>query len=86
MTGIPFHLEGKTIEQQVLEKKLFNVIEVSKMLGIGKAKVYELIKSGKLSALNLGGLKVRKEAIDKFLDKYEGYDITNKANNVSLNS
>ena len=42
------------------------------MLGIGKAKVYELINSGKLSALNLGGLKVRKVAIDKFLDNYEG--------------
>lgn len=41
------------------------------MLGIGKGKVYELIKSGQLRALNLGGLKVRKEAIDEFLDKYE---------------
>lgn len=70
MTGIPFHLEGKTIEQQVIEKRLYNVIEVSKMLGIGKAKVYELIKSGQLPALKLGGLKVRKETIEEFLDKH----------------
>lgn len=69
MTGIPFHLEGKTIEHQIIEKRLYSVIEVSKMLGIGKGKVYELIKSGQLSALKLGGLKVRKEAIDEFLDK-----------------
>lgn len=41
------------------------------MLGIGKAKVYELINSGQLRALKLGGLKVRSEAIDEFLDKNE---------------
>ena len=41
------------------------------MLGIGKAKVYELIKSGKLPALNLGGLKIRRETIDSFLDNYK---------------
>lgn len=38
------------------------------MLSIGKARVYELIKSGQLPALKLGGLKVRSEAIDEFLD------------------
>lgn len=41
------------------------------MLGIGKAKVYELINNGQLPALKLGGLKVRSEAIDEFLEKYE---------------
>lgn len=71
MTGILFHLEGETIERQNIEKRLFSVIEVSKMLGIGKARVYELIKSGQLPALNLGGLKVRKEAIDELLEKLE---------------
>lgn len=59
----------KITTQEIGYKKLFNVTEVAKMLGIGKAKVYELIKSGQLPALNLGGLKVRKEAIDEFLDK-----------------
>lgn len=41
------------------------------MLGIGKAKVYELIYNGQLPALKLGGLKVRSETIDEFLDKFE---------------
>ncbi|MDE7256842.1 MAG: helix-turn-helix domain-containing protein [Clostridia bacterium] len=54
-----------------MEKRLYNVIEVSKMLGIGKAKVYELIKSGQLPALKLGGLKVRSEAIDELLNKLQ---------------
>lgn len=63
-----FIWEEKEINQQIT-KKLYSVVEVSKILGIGKGKVYELIKSGKLSALNLSGLKVRVEAIDEFLDK-----------------
>lgn len=56
------------------------------MLGIGKAKVYELINCGHLPALNLGGMKVRKETIDEFLKKYEGYDLTDINNIVRLNS
>ena len=59
-------------------------MEVSKILGIGKAKVYELIKDGQLPALNLGGLKVRLEAIDKFLVKYEGYDLSDTKNALKI--
>ncbi len=67
---IPFCLEDKEINNQTIVKRLYSVIEVSKMLGIGKAKVYELINNGQLPALKLGGLKVRSEAIDEFLDNY----------------
>lgn len=63
-------MEEKQINNQNFVKRLYSVIEVSKMLGIGKSKVYELINSGQLPALKLGGLKVRSEAIDEFLDKY----------------
>ena len=54
-------------------KKLYSVGEVGKILGIGKARVYKLIKDGRLSAMNLGGLKIRKEALDNFLDSYESF-------------
>lgn len=53
------------------EKKLYNVAQISKMLGIGKGKVYSLIKDGQLPALHLGGLKVRKETLDTFLQGQE---------------
>ena len=56
---------------QFENKKLYSVVEVGKILGIGKARVYKLIKDGRLSAMNLGGLKIRKEALDNFLDSYE---------------
>ena len=62
--------------QNLNDKKLLNVTETGKVLGIGRIKVYELIKGGYLPALNLGGLKIRKETIDEFLSKYEGYDFT----------
>ena len=62
------------IKQILEEKKLYSVVEVSKILGIGKVKIYELIKKGYLAAMNLGGLKIRKETIEEFLTKYEGYD------------
>lgn len=58
---------------QFENKKLYSVVEVGKILGIGKAMVYKLIKDGRLSAMNLGGLKIRKEALDNFLDSYESF-------------
>lgn len=58
---------------QFENKKLYSVVEVGKILGIGKARVYKLIKDGRLPAMNLGGLKIRKEALDNFLDGYESF-------------
>jgi excisionase family DNA binding protein len=58
-------------------KKLYNVIETGKLLGIGKAKVYELIKHGYLPALDLGGLKISDAAIDSFISKYNGHSFKN---------
>ena len=60
-------------DMQFENKKLYSVVEVGKILGIGKARVYKLIKDGRLSAMNLGGLKIRKEALDNFLDSYESF-------------
>lgn len=59
---------------------LYTVMEVSKILRIGKNKVYELIELDLLPALNLGGLKVRKESLEKFLADYEGYDLSDLMN------
>ena len=40
----------RELEQDLASKKLLNVIETGKVLGIGRIKVYELIKSGFLLA------------------------------------
>ena len=62
-------------EIQFEYKKLYSVAEVGKILGIGKARVYKLIKDGYLPSMNVGGLKVRLETLDDFLNKYDGCDI-----------
>lgn len=65
---------------QINTKKLYNVTETSKLLGISKAKVYDLITSGYLSALDLGGLKVSTSSIDKFIDSYTGFSFKDMSN------
>ena len=74
------------MNNELTTKKLLTVLEAGKVLGIGRIKVYELIKNGYLPALNIGGLKVRREALDEFLLKYEGYDFTNINNIVKMKS
>lgn len=59
------------------EKKLYNVKETGKILGVGKIKVYELIKNGYLKALDIGGLKVPYTEIDRFINNYAGYSFKN---------
>ncbi len=65
-------------------KVLFTEAEVGKMFGIGKPKVYELIRNGYLPALNLGGLKIKKSTIDEFLTAYENCDFSDMKNIVEL--
>lgn len=63
-------------EGEIVEEALYNVSEVSKLLKIGKNRVYDLIHAGLLPVLKIGGLKVRRNALEEFLLKYEGYDLT----------
>lgn len=63
-----------------MENILYTVMEVAKILRISKNRVYDLIKLGLLPAINLGGLKIRNEALHKFLADYEGYDLSDLEN------
>lgn len=40
----------------------------------------KLIKKGLLKGMVLGRLKVRASALEEFLEKYEGYDLTDVEN------
>lgn len=55
------------------EKRLYNVTETSKLLGVGRSKIYQLIRNGYLSAMDLGGLKISDEEIKRFIGDYTGY-------------
>lgn len=60
-----------------MEDVLYTVAEVAKLIKTNTNYVYKLIKKGFLPALKLGSYKVRRAALLEFLEKYEGYDLTN---------
>ncbi len=70
----------------MVDKKLYNVTETGKLLGIGKAKVYELINNNYLKALDLGGLKISDIEINRFIDSYTGYSFKDISNVCELQS
>lgn len=67
-----------------MEPMLYTVQEVAKILKCNPSRVYELKKAGLLPFLKLGQLKCRREAVEEFLRKYEGYDVSDPYNIVPL--
>ena len=63
-----------------MDDTLYTVAEVAKILKMGKNRVYDLIKTELIPVLILGGYKIRKEAVNQFWEKYEGYDLTDLSN------
>ena len=68
------------------DKMLYTVKEVTSTLGVNVHVVYDLIKKGLLPAMKLGSLKVRKQTLESFLEKYEGMDLTDLDNISELNN
>lgn len=67
-----------------METMLYTVKEVAKLLKTSPDNVYALYHAGVLPMLKLGSLKCRKEALIEFLQKYEGYDLSDLNNIVPL--
>ena len=63
-----------------MEKLLYTVPEVAKILRCNPNRVYDLNKAGLLPFMKLGQLKCRREALIAFLEKYEGYDVSDPYN------
>lgn len=64
-----------------LDDTLYTVVDVARILKTSKNRVYSLINAGILPALSLGGWKVRKTSLCKFLEEYDGCDLTD-VNNI----
>lgn len=60
-----------------MQEILFTIKQVSKIMHCNPAYVYKLVNNNLLPVLKLGSYKVRKSALEEFLEKYEGYDLTN---------
>lgn len=63
-----------------MEEVLYTVAQVSKLMKTSHNHVYELIRLGLLPALKLRHLKVRKEALNEFLKRFEGQDLSDLSN------
>lgn len=59
------------------KKMIYTVKEVSEILGINKNSVYNLIHSGVIKTMKLGRQKITYKSLIEFLEKYDGYDLTN---------
>ncbi len=53
--------------------KLYSVKEVANLLSISKNRVYDLIYARRIPAMDIGGLKIRHEALADYLRNMEGY-------------
>ena len=47
---------------------LLSVSEVAKMLKVNRNFVYKLINDGELEAVKIGSIKVRKEALNRYIE------------------
>lgn len=63
-----------------MTEKLYTVKETAGILKVNTHYVYDLINHGLLPALKLGSWKIRDEAIESFLKKYECYDLSDLSN------
>lgn len=70
--------------EKSIPKKLLTVKEVAEQLQISPSCVYALIHANVLPALKLKSLKIRPEAVDKFLADNEGRDLSDPYNITSL--
>lgn len=47
---------------------LYTVTEVSKLLKVNRNFVYDLIRKGELEAVRIGSIKVRKDAVERYVE------------------
>lgn len=65
-------------------KKIYTVAETAKMLHVNRNTVYKLIGAGLLPALKLGSLKILNTTLEEFLERYNGYDLSDFNNICEL--
>lgn len=65
-------------------QKIYTVAETAKMLHVNRNTVYKLIGAGLLPALKLGSLKILNTTLEEFLERYNGYDLSDFNNICEL--
>ncbi|MBE6865244.1 MAG: helix-turn-helix domain-containing protein [Ruminococcus flavefaciens] len=74
--AIPQNVNEHGSNGVIPQKILYTVKEVATIMHTNTGYVYQLINTGLLPALKLGSYKIRHATLMKFLDDYDGYDLT----------
>lgn len=48
---------------------LYTVTEVAKLLKVNRNFVYKIINDGELEAVKIGSIKVKREALDRYIER-----------------
>ena len=64
-----------TTTEYPTDVRLYTVKEIAILLSISRDRVYQLIYSQRIPAMDIGGLKVRHDTLVEFLKSMEGYMI-----------
>lgn len=67
-----------------MEEMLYTVPEVAKILKTNVDYVYKLQRSGQIKFMKIGRLKCRKKALEDFLERFDGCDISDPLNPVPI--
>jgi len=63
-----------------MEDLLYTVPEVAKILKTNVDYVYKLQRAGLIKFMKIGRLKCRKSTLEAFLEKFDGFDISDPFN------
>lgn len=63
---------------------LYTVAETAALLKCSTKQVYIYINAKLLPAMKLGRLKIRPAAIEQFLERWEGYDLSDPLHPIKL--
>ena len=63
-----------------MENMLYTVSEVAEILKTNVDYVYKLQKAGLIRFMKIGRLKCRRSTLEEFLEKYDGFDISDPFN------
>lgn len=67
-----------------MAEMIYSVAETAALLKTNKAYIYKIINAGQIKVIKLPTTKIRKSELERFLEQYEGYDLTDPKNPVPI--
>lgn len=72
------------VRERQTPDELLTVVEVAKVLGVGKNYANMLVQSGVIRGIKLNGMKVRRLELERWMAAMEGMDLTDPLHPVPI--